>query len=122
MFDLKLQSNKLINWHLLISFVLALASVLYNKNFALAFMAGSIVFNVYLRLLQNAFWISLAAKLKLEIENKTLLIIFSAFRAFFVASSFVFFILKLNFSLTALALSFICYNIILVASPFIIKQ
>lgn len=90
-------------------------------------MAGSAALNLYLRLLQNAFWIAFAAKMNFQVENKTLLIIFSALRSLIIASIFALFILKLKFNLVALGIAFICYNIIVIVgavitNPTIIKK
>ena len=116
MSDLKKSSNRIINSHLVIALVIAAIIYAFKQQFfALSFVAGSIALNLYLRLLQNAFWIALAAKLNLDVENKTLLIIFSACRSLLIAGVFTYFILKLKFSLIALGISFICYNIIVIA-------
>jgi hypothetical protein len=114
--ELKQDSNKIINFHLIFSLAIsALLYFFYEQFFAISFLAGSAAMNLYLRLLQNAFWLSFAAKLNFDVENKTLLIIFSAFRALLIAGLFTYFILKLKFNLIALGTSFICYNIIVIA-------
>ena len=121
MIDLKANSNKIINVHLF-AFVLIsiLLYFLYQPIFAISFAAGSLTFNIYLRLLQGTFWLALAAKLNFNVENKSLLMIFSAFRTFLIAAILVLLILKLKFNLIALVLAFICYNIIvIIASVFI---
>jgi hypothetical protein len=115
MSDLKQGSNRIINLHLITAVVISvLLYFFYDHFFAISFAAGSMAWNMYLRLLQNAFWIALAAKLNLQVENKTLLIIFSAIRTLIIASIFAFFILKLKFNLIALGSAFICYNIIVI--------
>lgn len=120
--DLKASSNKIINLHLISSAVISFGLYfLYEKEFAYSFMAGSGALNLYLRLLQNAFWLALAAKLNMDIENKTLLIIFSAIRTLIIASIFAVLILKLKFNLIALAVAFICYNIIVIVGAIIVN-
>jgi hypothetical protein len=126
--DLKASSNKIINLHLISSVLISLGLYFfYEKQFAFSFMSGSGALNLYLRLLQNAFWLALAAKINLAVENKTLLIIFSAIRTLIIASTFAFFILKLKFNLIALGIAFICYNIIVIVgavitNPTLIKK
>lgn len=123
MIDIKENSNHIINAQLIASALIsALLYFFYDQFFAISFAAGSAAMNLYLRLLQNAFWLALAAKLNLEVENKTLLIIFSAIRSLIIGSLFAFFILKLKFNLIALGTSFICYNIIIVAVAFFISR
>ncbi len=123
MTDLKQNSNKIINTHLIASVMIALPIYfIYGKDFAIPFIAGSAALNLYLRLLQNAFWLSIAAKLNFDVENKTLLIIFSALRALILASIFALFILKLKFNLIALAVAFICYNIIVVVASVLVNK
>jgi hypothetical protein len=121
--DLKANSNKIINVHLLASVVISmLIYFLYQPLFAISFAAGSLTFNIYLRLLQGTFWLALAAKLNFDVENKSLLMIFSAFRTFLIAAILVLLILKLKFNLIALVLAFICYNIIVIIASILINQ
>ncbi len=120
--EIKNNSNKVINLHLFVSLFISAGLYFPDKGFALAFVAGSLALNLYLRLLQNAFWLALAAKLNLELENKALLIIFSSIRTLIIGSIFAFFILKLKFNLIALAAAFICYNIIVVLAAIQTQQ
>ena len=121
--NLNTSSNKILGLHLF--FTVVVAAILYfwqGKFFAASFFAFSAVFNLYLRLLRASFWLALAAKLKLEVENKTLLIIFSSLRAFLVAALVVFLVIKLKFNLMALVLAFICYNIITIAGGILLAK
>jgi hypothetical protein len=121
--DLKANSNKIINVHLLASVMISmLIYFLYQPFFAISFAAGSLTFNIYLRLLQGTFWLALAAKLNFDVENKSLLMIFSAFRTFLIAAILVLLILKLKFNLIALVSAFICYNIIVIIASILINQ
>ncbi len=123
MIDLKANSNKIINVHLLASVMISmLIYFLYQPFFAISFAAGSLTFNIYLRLLQGTFWLALAAKLNFDVENKSLLMIFSAFRTFLIAAILVLLILKLKFNLIALVSAFICYNIIVIIASILINQ
>lgn len=101
--------------------VLTAALLFYflEESFAKVFFYGSLVFNIYLRLLGfnfNAFVRPGAEEEEETSKYNILLSIFSSLRTALVAGVLAIFILKFKFNLYALAAAFFLFQVILIGS------
>lgn len=105
--------------HTIVSVLIAvLLLYFYEESFAKAFFYGSLVFNVYLRLLGFNFNALVVPGEEEETTGKykTILSIISGLRTALVAGVLAVFILKFKFNLYALAAAFFLFQVILITS------
>jgi hypothetical protein len=109
----------IIQLHTFLSLVISvLVYFFYEPSFAKVFFYGSLVLNLYLRLLGfNFLAFAIPEQETGELgKYNTLLAIFSSLRTALVAGVFALFILKFKFNLYALGASFILFQVILIGS------
>lgn len=92
------------------------------KNFAWQFFVFSSLFNLYLRLLEFSFKITQREAFLDSIINKPLVIIikiFAVLRLLLTALVCAYLIIKFKFTIFAFLSAFLCYQLILIMSPFL---
>lgn len=98
--------------------IAALLFSFLEESFAKAFFYGSLVFNIYLRLLGFNFeaYIKPGDQESEISKYKILLSIFSSLRTALIGGVLAIFILKFKFNLYALAAAFILFQVVLIGS------